>query len=180
MWTSAPGICKPRCRGARGAVRRCAGFTLVEILVTIVIIAIGSAVAVVAWQGDPRVDAEREARRFAGALEYAAARAQARHQALGVQAEEDGRGWRFWQRNDAGAWVPVASDDVLAPRRLAEGLVLAPRDWAGRPVEAGEVLPLRASGRNEPFAFVLHEPGHSLTIAFDPLNRATISRNAAS
>ncbi len=158
--------------------RKAGGFTLVEVLVTIVVIAIGTAVAVVAWRGDPRGDPEREARRFAGALEFAASRAQARHETLGVQAADGGRGWRFWRRGDDGAWAPLARDSVLDPHTLASGLALAPLAWAGQPVAPDAVLPLRASGRNEPFAFVLRGEAAAMTIAVDPLNRATIVRQA--
>ncbi|MBS0318905.1 MAG: GspH/FimT family pseudopilin [Proteobacteria bacterium] len=173
MPTSVPGICNRRGhRRARG------GFTLVEVLVTIVVIAIGTSIAVVAWRGDPRADPDREARRFAGALEFAAARAQARHETLGVQATEGGHGWRFWRRGDDGAWTPLARDAVLDAHALATGLTLAPLAWAGQPVAADAVLPLRASGRNEPFAFVLRGDATALTIAVDPLNRATILREA--
>ena len=61
------------------------GFTLVEILVALTVIAIAAGVAVVAWRGNPRIDAGREARRFAGALEYAAERAQWRRFSAAVE-----------------------------------------------------------------------------------------------
>ena len=63
------------------------GFTLVEILVVIAILAIAAGVAVASLDGDERGTLDREARRFAGALEYAAQRAQMRHETLGVSAE---------------------------------------------------------------------------------------------
>src|SRR5215831_18834392 len=105
---SVPGAapCKTfRCDAIAGA----AGFTLVEILIVIVIIAIGAAVAVATIERDERGVAAREARRFAGALEYAATRAQARAETLGVSAE--GRVVRFWRRDDeTGRWSPVGDD----------------------------------------------------------------------
>ena len=49
----------------------------------------------------------REARRFAGALEHAATRAQARAETLGASAE--GNAWRFWRRDaDTGRWQVLA------------------------------------------------------------------------
>jgi prepilin-type N-terminal cleavage/methylation domain-containing protein len=156
--------------------RRRNGFTLVEILVTIVIIAIGSAVAIVAWRGDPRIDAEREARQFAGALEYAAARAQARHETLGVSAANAGNGWRFWQRVDGNGMTPVTGDATLALHTMGAGLTLTPLAYAGQPLAADSVIPLRASGRNEPYAFAIDGGASRLTIVVDPLNRAAILR----
>ncbi len=52
-----------------------AGFTLVEVLVVLVILALAAGVATFALGGDDRDRAVREARRFAGVLEHAAARA---------------------------------------------------------------------------------------------------------
>jgi general secretion pathway protein H len=150
------------------------GFTLVEVLVAVTIIAIAAGVAVVAWRGDPRIDAGREARRFAGALEYAAARAQWRNEMLGVSA--DGRVLRYWRRDVANdRWVVLADDDVLRAHALAapvEGMALA---YAGRSVASNAIVPLRASGRNEPFSFALATPRYRTVIALDPLNRASIA-----
>jgi general secretion pathway protein G len=94
-----------------------AGFTLIEILVVLVILAIAAGVAVVAYDGNDRDRATREAHRFAAALEHAAMRAQVRAETLGASAE--GEGWRFWRRDpDSGQWLPVADDDVLAAHLL--------------------------------------------------------------
>jgi len=94
-----------------------AGFTLVEILVVLVILAIAAGAAAIAYDGNDRDRATREARHFAAALEHAAMRAQVRAETLGASAE--GEGWRFWRRDpDSGQWLPVADDDVLAAHLL--------------------------------------------------------------
>ena len=90
--------------------RRRAGFTLVEILVVLVIIALVGGLAMMTLEHDERRLAAREAKRFAGALEFAAARAQARNETLGVSAD---RTIRFWRREPSGEkWLPL-DDDVL-------------------------------------------------------------------
>jgi type II secretion system protein H len=149
------------------------GFTLVEVLVAVTIIAIAAGVTAVAWRGDPRIDAGREARRFAGALEYAAERAQWRRETLAVQV--DGHGWRFLHRVDPAQWTTIIDDDTLAPRALPEPLSILPLQYAGQPVETGALIPLHASGRNEPFAFVVADGASRLAVTADPLNRVAVA-----
>jgi type II secretion system protein H len=149
------------------------GFTLVEILVVLVIIAMAGALAIVTVSRDERGIAAREAKRFAGALQYAAARAQWRNETLGVTAE--GREVRFWRREPAGdRWLALADDDVLSPQVLPEPVTAAALVYAGQRVAAGTVVPLRPSGRNEPYAFALATPAWRVVLAADPLNRVAI------
>ena len=68
--------------GALMARRGTRGFTLVEVLVVVVVIAIASGVVIANLDGDDRGRTEREAKRLAGALEHAAvARAMERRNA---------------------------------------------------------------------------------------------------
>jgi type II secretion system protein H len=151
-----------------------AGFTLVEILVVLVILAIAAGVAVVAYDGNDRDRATREARRFAAALEHAAMRAQVRAETLGASAE--GEGWRFWRRDpDSGQWQPVADDDVLAAHLLPTAMTVLPLSYAGQPLDAGAIVPLRPTGRNEPYAFLLQAHDARIVLAADPLNRIALT-----
>ena len=148
------------------------GFTLVEILVVLVILAVTGSLAIVAIERDERHLAAREAKRFAGALEFAAARAQARNETLGVSAD---RTIRFWRRESgADRWIAL-DDDVLGPRVLPEPLVGAPTTYAGQRVAPDTIVPLRASGRNEPFTFAVASPVWLVVLAADPLNRVSIT-----
>ncbi len=151
--------------------RRPRGFTLVEILVVLVIVALVGGLALVTLERDERRVAVREAKRFAGALEFAAARAQARNETLGVSAD---RTIRFWRREPSGErWLPL-DDDVLGARILPQPLLATPLSYAGQRVAANTIVPLRASGRNEPFAFALASPAWLVVLAADPLNRVSI------
>jgi type II secretion system protein H len=158
------------------ASRTGAGFTLVELLVVLAVLGIAAALVTANLAGDDRGTGAREARRLAGALEHATAAAQWRRETLGVSAE--GERYRFWRRDEAERWVQLADDEVLAPRALPAGLSVAPARYAGAPAPADAVIPLRPSGRNEPFALALHAPGWVFTLAADPLNR--IATTAAS
>ena len=159
------------CRGNSGRQR---AFTLVEILVVIVVLGIAAGLSFALVAPDERDLSAREARRFAGALEYATQRAQWRSEMLGVSA--DRRTVRYWRR-DAGddRWRVLDDDDVLRAHTLPQPVDAMALAYAGRGLAANAIVPLRASGRNEPFAFVLTTPGYRTVVAVDPLNRASIA-----
>jgi general secretion pathway protein H len=154
------------------------GFTLIEVLVVVAVIAIAAGFIVVNLDGDDRRAAEREAARLAGALEHAAALAQWRSETLGFSA--DGAGYRFWRRGPDNRWSALRDEEVLAPRALPAQWTIAPVSYAGAPVASDVIFPFRPSGRNEPYALVLSSPAWTLVVAGDPLNRVQIAAETAS
>jgi general secretion pathway protein H len=161
----------PLTRARRGAV---AGFTLVEILVAVAIVAIVSAAAFLAWRGGDAGTLRRDAERFAGALDYAGQRAQWRHEDLGVSV--DASGYRFWQRDlERDAWVPLAGDDVLVARAWPDGSALVATVRAGRPLPPATLIALRADGRNDPLTIVLAAGETQWRVDADPLNRVSVA-----
>jgi type II secretory pathway pseudopilin PulG len=143
-------------------------------LVVIVVLGVVAGLGIALIGPDERDVQAREARRFAGALEYAAARAQWKNERLGVSA--DAGALRYWRRDAANErWLPVVDDDVLSAQRLPESLHASAIAYAGRAVTPDAIVPLRASGRNDPLAFALVTPRYRTIVALDPLNRAAIT-----
>ncbi len=158
------------------ARRRLRGFTLVEMLVVLLVIGLAAGLAYARLESDPRQTLERESRQLAAALEHAALLAQWRSESIGVSA--NGNVYRFWRRgSDAGGveWTALSDDDVLTPHVLPEPLSAAAREYAGRPVAADAILPLRASGRNEPYSIEIASDQWRVVLLADPLNRVVVS-----
>ena len=158
-----------------GRMLRCRGFTLVELLVVLIVIGLAAGLVYAQLDTDPRQTVEREGRRFAGALEHAALLAQWKNETLGVSA--NGGAYRFWRRDgtlDGNGWVALSDDDVLVARALPAPLTATSRLYAGQPVPSEAVLPLRPSGRNEPYVIALASPEWQILLTADPLNRVAL------
>jgi general secretion pathway protein H len=164
---------------ARGRLRD-AGFTLAEILVVLIVIGLAAGMAYARFDSDPRQTIEREGRRLAAAIEHAASLAQWRNQTLGVSA--GGAGYRFWRRDhgaDGDRWVPLTDDEVLAARSLPDGVTAAATQYAGQVVPPDSILPLTASGRNEPYVMEITSPEWRALLVADPLNRVALSATSS-
>lgn len=149
------------------------GFTLIEVLVVLVVLALGAGLVFANIGSDPRGLVEREAKRLAGALEHAAALAQWQNEMLGVSAE--GSAYRFWRKGADGRWTLFTGDDVLATRTLPSDLAVTPATYAGAPVARDAIIPFRASGRNEPYSLVLGSSQWTIIVRADPLNRVAFA-----
>lgn len=150
---------------------RACGFTLIEMLVVLLLLGIAAALVTVSIDRDDRRLLQKEATRFAGALEQASASAQWQAITLGVSAE--GGTYRFWRRDADGQWHVITQDEVLAPRALPQGLEIHPQHYAGALVPGNAILPFRASGRNEPYDVAITTRDWIARIASDPLNRVS-------
>lgn len=148
-------------------------FTLVEILVVIAIVGIATGITFALAAADPRDVALRQAREFARSLDYATKSAQWRHELLGISA--DGELIRYWRRDSGSTRWLEADDEKLRRWTLRRPVVARALDYAGRPITAGSVIPLRPSGRNEPFAFAIDAGDWRARVSSDPLNRISIT-----
>jgi type II secretion system protein H len=152
-----------------------AGFTLAEVLVVLIVIGLAAGLTYARLDSDPRGELGREGRRLGAAIEHAALLAQWHNETLGVSAV--GSNYRFWRRdpNNGNDWGALSGDDVLAAHALPASFAAAVRTYAARPVAADAIVPLRASGRNEPFVIELAVAEWHLLLSSDPINRVTVS-----
>ena len=161
----------------RPVVRRTgAGFTLVEMLVVLFLIGLAAGLAYARFETDPRQTLERESRRLAGALEHAALLAQWRNAPIGVSVSDSIV--RFWRRGSADGedrWLVLSDDETLMPHPLPDSLAAAAKTYAGRAVAADTIVPLSASGRNEPYSVEMVSDQWSVILSADPLNRVAIA-----
>ena len=101
------------------SMRNCgAGFTLIEIMVVVVMIAVLSSILVIAVMPGEAALADKEARRLAALLELASAEARVSGQGIAWSPERDG--YSFWQKSDDGDWARFPDSSVYR-RRLFGG-----------------------------------------------------------
>ncbi len=102
--------------------RRAKGFTLIEILVVVTVIAIVTSVAMLSLTlvGDDR-DARTDARRLASLLEVAMDESIMQGREFGLELMQGGYRFVEYDRN-ALQWAEIPFDDTFRPRNLSEGV----------------------------------------------------------
>ncbi len=109
-----------RRRRCRSSLQSSPGFTLVEVLVVVFIIAVLSSVVLISVGviGDDR-DLDREARRLAALVEMVAEEAELQGRDFGLEFIR--QGYRFVEYDPFfDTWTEIVGDDTLRPRRLPE------------------------------------------------------------
>ena len=101
---------------------RQSGFTLIEILVVMVVIAVLSTMLVFAASPSDATKARSEARRLAALLELAIAEARASGQSIAWSPVPGG--YAFFRKGEDGGWVDFADDSAYRRRALPDGVLL--------------------------------------------------------
>ena len=148
------------------AGRSAKGFTLVEMLVVVIVLALSAALITLGMGHDGAAGLRQESDRLRSALEHAAQLAQWRRAPL--LWEGDAAGYRFLSGNAEGQWQDE-TDDTLKRHALPEAMRLRATGPAGD--EAPLRLLMRASGRNDPYALIVESSAGRWTVTGDPLNR---------
>ena len=113
------------------------GFTLIEVLVALVILATLAGVLIVSLSGFDQRRAVREAERFAALLELACEQAELAGRALGVHLATHAYGFSLADRDQ---WLPYPASHRFHEREL-EGVQLTARDAELLPIPDFEAEP---------------------------------------
>ena len=152
-----------RWRGAKVRLPGDAGFTLVEMLVVLAIIAVMGSIAVVGLGGADRgASAQAEAQRLAASIQVAADEALITDRAAALVLDGGGYAFLAWDPTSR-TWKKHERLDLAARRNLAEGVEVT-SEVPANPlplVEGAGVYRLTISSRSE-----------SWTVLFDGLNAA--------
>jgi general secretion pathway protein H len=148
------------------------GFTLVEALVVVVIIAVLVSAVSVKLAPDTRAALRAEALRLAALLQHARDEAIATGTPLAWQRTEGG--YRFLQRGPDRAWAPIDRDPSLRPRDLPAGVGFAAIETSAPLTGAPPVIVLAPTGVNEPFRMTLALGEHRVRVSSDGANGAVV------
>ncbi len=126
------------------------GFTLMELLVVLVIIALGVSTAVIALRPDPRGMVREEGERLALLLGLASEESSLGGTAIAWVGGEDGYEFQARELTDLGPdWRVIRGDDLLHPRRLPNGATIRGIQVDGKTLETGQRVALGNRGALE-------------------------------
>jgi type II secretion system protein H len=150
------------------------GFTLIEVLVVLAIIAVVSAAVVVVALPGEAAAARDEARRLGALLESAMREARASGHSIAWSAEP--HRYAFWQRGEDGDWVPYPPGSPYRIRALPETTELANVRVDGRFLAPGERVVFAPYGLRSELRATVTGGGAQFTIEGDVIGRVSLAR----
>ena len=153
-------------------VGRLRGFTLLELMVVVVIVAVLSTIAglTLAPQSEDRV-LRREAERLALLLEAISLEAVVSGRVLGWS--HSGHAYRFWSRDPVNGWGGMQGDDLFRAREFDARSAIARVVAGGRVLEAEERLVFRSAGGGD-YVIEMRLGGAALSVRGDAAGRVRI------
>jgi type II secretion system protein H len=153
-----------------------AGFTLIEVMVVVVIIAVLSSMLVISAMPNEAALAHKEARRLAVLLELASAEARASGQSIAWSPERDG--YSFWQRSDDGDWARFPDSSVYRRRSFGGQTELREVLVDDRVLPEGDRINLAPYGTRSLIAATITGGNARITLRGGVLGRISLQRDS--
>ena len=162
------------------------GFTLLELLVVIVIIAVLSGFVGLSIGGNSKRDLNEEARRLIVLIDLAAQESILKGQELVLEVEESS--YAFLVKDESGEWTPIEESGALRRRELPENMEMSvtleglqENTYSADPFSEEEDEPktnqvfILSSGEMRPFTIEIKQDGEpGYTIEGDPMGALTL------
>lgn len=149
------------------------GFTLIEILVAVAIIAVVSGLAVVRLENSDFRRASQAAEHMAMLLD--AARNEAIYSGRSVAVSSDGLGYQFWGADGAnGEWAVLPQNEVLVAKRLPDGVSWKAQRVNSRQQSLGERIVFTPDGLIDPFMVELGAGDAKVRLEADVMGRIEV------
>lgn len=151
---------------------RQSGFTLIEVLVTLVLVAVLSTMLVIVASPSAAAQARTEGRRLAALIELALAEARASGQSIAWSPVPGG--YAFFRRAEDGGWVGFADDSVYRRRSLPDGVLLRDVTVEAHPLRDGERIVMSPYGLAGAIAATVSAGDAGFTLRGGPLGRVSL------
>lgn len=159
-------------RTANAPVRSTAGFTLLEVLLVVVILAVLVSLVTVRIAPDARQSLREEATRLAAVLGHAHDEALVTGAAFAWH--PDANGYRFVRRDPDRVWRAVDSDAALRARTFVTGVQLAAVETPERTTNATPAIVILPTGASGPFRITLALDDHRMRVSSDGRGRPVV------
>ena len=150
------------------------GFTLLEIMVVVVLIALTVTLVGLNLNRDLDQIAGLEADRFAKLLEHLRDESVLTGKSYAIEVDEQKKIYRFLESSEK--WLPVKDDDLLRPRRFPEYLTVKMDVFRKGENESTELLIVQGLGEITPFQLAVSGDEYLYIVKLDDSFNVTVER----